>query len=246
MTPLSGKWDAHTHCTDPDHPMTATATYWQQQKLDGLIFGGIDPSDWDNQSRIKDACPITVLTSYGLHPWFIQQNPEPVCESAFGLLQQRISEADALGECGLDYFVAKTPEERQRQDRWCERHLDFAKQCHKPLILHVVRAHEPMLRQLQKTSGFRGLVHAFTADVTTAQAYLSLGFKISLDRRINPEKLATLLRGLPADAWVIESDAHGPDALGQMAERCATALGQSAEAILAAQGAKLGQIFTGA
>ena len=247
ISKVSGKWDAHTHCSSERNAEISTVTYWEKilHKLDGVIFGGIDPSDWHTQDILQQTLGAKVITSYGLHPWFIQNSAPEDRDKAWVLLQLKAQKAQAIGECGLDFALAKTKAARELQIVWCQRQVTLAARERKPLILHVVRSHNSMLDLLRQTQPLRGIVHAFAGDLPTARAYLSLGFKLSFDLRIKQSQLTALLHGLPADAWVIESDAHGPEALDFTAKRCATELGLSAEQVIEAQGKKLEPIFTG-
>ncbi len=135
----------------------------------------------------------------------------------------------AVGEIGLDHFVPGL--DRAHQARLCAAQLALAQAHRLPVILHVRRSVDSMLKLLrQGGSSHGGIAHAFNGSLQQAQVFITLGFKLgfggamTFDRAL---KLRRLAAQLPADALVLETDA--PDIAPQWlyrtaAERAAGAL----------------------
>ena len=118
----------------------------------------------------------------------------------------------AVGEIGLDGFVAKlnTPEALAKQQQFYKAQLKLAQQHELPVILHVRRSADLLLKGLRDTPVVGGIAHAFNGSLQQAQAFIALGFKLGFggaltyDRALQLRRLAT---ELPLSALVLETDA---------------------------------------
>ncbi|MEO6410812.1 MAG: TatD family hydrolase [Burkholderiaceae bacterium] len=125
----------------------------------------------------------------------------------------------AVGEIGLDHFI---PGDRTRQELFYVHQLALAREFGLPVILHVRRSVDAVLKQLRRTP-VRGIAHAFNGSEQQAQAFLELGCKLgfggnlTFDRALQIRRLA---QALPDDAIVLETDA--PDIPPQWLYRSAT------------------------
>ncbi len=203
------RWiDAHCHLTRRFHP-TALPLVFDELFAAGcraIVLGGVDPEDWQQQLEIPTT-QVQVIRVFGLHPWTVQERPLEHLQRDFAELQKRLPEAEALGECGLDYFRCKTEVERQKQIEWFEAQLVLAREQKKVCVLHVVRAHHEALRILGPFKGqLRGIVHSFWANPQIAKAWLDLGFHLSIHPRILQGDPHGLLASLPKDRLLFESD----------------------------------------
>jgi len=118
----------------------------------------------------------------------------------------------AVGEIGLDGFVPslQTPEAFAKQQLFYGVQLEYAQQHKLPVILHVRRSADPLLKGLRQTPVVGGIAHAFNGSMQQAHAFLDLGFKLGFggaltyDRALQLRRLAT---ALPLSALVLETDA---------------------------------------
>lgn len=146
----------------------------------------------------------------GLHPLHVEQEPPGALHWLAGTLDAARDDPHlvAVGEIGLDGFVAGL--DSHEQARCCAAQLALARDAGLPVILHVRRAVDPMLALLRRTRVCGGIAHAFNGSEQQARAFLELGFKLGFggamtqDRALQIRRLAA---GLPADAWVLETDA---------------------------------------
>ena len=118
----------------------------------------------------------------------------------------------AVGEIGLDGFVPElnTPEALATQQRFYKAQLKLAQDHQLPVILHVRRSADLLLKELRDIPVVGGIAHAFNGSLQQAQAFLQLGFKLGFggaltyDRALQLRRLAT---ELPLSAIVLETDA---------------------------------------
>ena len=122
----------------------------------------------------------------------------------------------AVGEIGLDYFVPELRESplSERQEHFYREQLRLAKQHSLPVILHVRRSADRLLKHLRALArdGYRwsGIAHAFNGSEVQAREFIKLGFKLGFGGTVTFEAanaIRHLARVLPLDSLVMETDA---------------------------------------
>ncbi len=116
----------------------------------------------------------------------------------------------AIGETGLDYYRIKSDCEWQRER--FRTHIQAARRCGKPLIIHTREAAADTLRIMTEEGADRagGVMHCFTESWEFARAALDLGFYISFSGIVTfkkAEALREVARKVPLDRMLIETDA---------------------------------------
>ena len=112
----------------------------------------------------------------------------------------------AVGEIGLDYFVPGL--DGPRQELFCREQLALARRHGLPVIVHVRRSADQLLRHLRQ-AGVAGIAHAFNGSEQQAREFVKLGFKlgfggaVTFDRALRIRRLAV---ELPLSAIVLETD----------------------------------------
>ena len=150
----------------------------------------------------------------GIHPLFTPQATEAHLVELDAALHahQHDPRLVAVGEIGLDGFVPtlNTPEALAKQQHFYRAQLQYAQQHQLPVILHVRRSADWLLKGLRQTPVLGGIAHAFNGSLQQAQAFIDLGFKLgfggalTFDRALQLRRLAT---ELPLSAIVLETDA---------------------------------------
>ncbi|WP_418318860.1 TatD family hydrolase [Piscinibacter sakaiensis] len=113
----------------------------------------------------------------------------------------------AVGEIGIDFFIPGLS--RERQEHFYAEQLALARRHELPVIVHVRRSADMLLKHLRRHAGNRGIVHAFNGSAQQAEMFVELGFKLgfggamTFDRALQIRRLA---ESLPADAIVMETD----------------------------------------
>ncbi|MCW8917353.1 MAG: TatD family hydrolase [Gammaproteobacteria bacterium] len=142
----------------------------------------------------------------GLHPLYLERHREADLVELRRLVERE--RPLAIGEIGLDYFVAGL--DRGRQQWLFEQQLALAEEFRLPVLLHVRKAHDPVLQTLRRFQLVGGIAHAFNGSAQQAQHYIELGFKLGFGGMLTYErstKIRALAGELPLEAIVLETDA---------------------------------------
>jgi TatD DNase family protein len=97
-----------------------------------------------------------------------------------------------------------------RQQLFYKAQLKLAQQHDLPVILHVRRSADLLLKALRQTPVKGGIAHAFNGSVQQAEQFIAMGFKLGFGGALTFERalqLRLLATQLPLDALVLETDA---------------------------------------
>ncbi len=150
----------------------------------------------------------------GIHPLYTPQATDADVVSLDAALHAHQDDPRlvAVGEIGLDGFVPtlNTPEAFAKQQVFYEAQLKVAQQHQLPVILHVRRSADWLLKGLRKTPVMGGIAHAFNGSMQQARTFIDLGFKLGFGGALTFERALQLRRlatELPLSAIVLETDA---------------------------------------
>ena len=137
------------------------------------------------------------ITAVGTHPL--------EAEEAAAFLSDRIVwDVDAIGEIGLDYACNAN---RERQQLVFEAHLDVAERENLPIVLHCVRAFEPVMRTLARYRLRAVIFHGFIGSVQQMQRAVDAGYYLSFgERTFRSPKTIEALRRTPPERLFFETD----------------------------------------
>ena len=164
----------------------------------------------------------------GIHPLFVPQAQEADLLALDHALTERRDDPRlvAVGEIGLDFFVPElcTPHMRERQWLFYTAQLQLAQKHGLPVILHVRRSADLLLKGLRQSRNSSGIAHAFNGSTQQAQAFVAMGFALGFGGTLTFERSLQLRRlacELPLSALVLETDAPDipPQWLYQTAEQ---------------------------
>ncbi len=147
-----------------------------------------------------------IFATVGVHPNYAEvEEPDP--DRLLELVDH--PKVVGLGETGLDYY-------RQQVDSTIQKarfrtHIEAARQCGLPLIVHSRSAREDTVAWVQEASkvGVEGVMHCFAEDWETARAALEAGFYISFSGIVtfkNAPDLREVARRVPRDRILVETD----------------------------------------
>lgn len=156
----------------------------------------------------------------GIHPLYVRDTPE---QEALARLAQALQtwrddpRLVAVGEIGLDYFVPDLQDEGSKalQERLYVAQLDLAVAHGLPVILHVRRSADGLLKHLRRLRDAGrpvpgGIAHAFNGSEQQAAAFVELGFKLGFGGAMTFERALQIRRlaaSLPQEAILLETDA---------------------------------------
>ncbi len=213
--------DSHTHFDDPRFDSDRDKVYLRAKRagIIAMIVPAVSAASWP---KIKEHAENynSIFPAYGLHPYFITQHkPEHL-----DLLKDWIIREHplAVGECGLDYFLPEL--DREKQKNFFRAQLEIAKEFDLPIILHARNAVEEAILLIKETGHHKGMVHSYNGSLQQAKQLINLGYYLSFGGAATYAqaiKLRTLIRELPIDRLLIETDAPdqpGADHKGQRNE----------------------------
>ena len=160
---------------------------------------------------------VTILT-VGVHPWQAGEGVLPTTDE--------IASAEAVGEIGLDKASAVDFSLQMVQ---FQAQLRLAEAYRKPVVLHVVRAYEEVLKALDEVQLPAVIFHGFIGSPELAERLIRRGFYLSFgERTFRSSKTLEALRSTPLERLFIETD-ESRMTLGEIYEKVAEAKGITCE-----------------
>ncbi len=152
----------------------------------------------------EDCAEISV--SVGVHP-NESDCQEPDADELLRLAQH--PKVVAIGETGLDYF--RSQGDLTWQHNRFREHIQAAKACNKPLIIHTRDSTADTLKVLAEEGADEvgGVMHCFVEDWESAQKAMDLGFYISFSGIVTFKTagdLREVAAKVPLDRILIETD----------------------------------------
>jgi len=203
--------DTHCHLDAPefDADRAAVLAASRAAGVAMIVVPAVQAADFDAVRALAGA-HRDVGYALGIHPMFVDR----AADADLARLRAALSAArgdprlQAVGEIGLDYFVPGLDRERQRQFYVAQ--LRLAAEFDLPVLLHVRRAVDHVLRELRRVRVPGGIAHAFNGSEQQAGIFLDLGLALGFGGAMTFER-ATRIRGLaarlPPEAHVLETDA---------------------------------------
>jgi len=200
--------DTHLHLDAAEFDSDRTAL-WQQARQAGVcqaIVPAVSAANFAAVGRMRSEFGVAV--AYGLHPMYLAEHQD----AHLALLAEWLERERpvAVGECGLDLFVPGL--DPARQEALLLAQLKLARRFDLPVILHVRRSADMLLKGLRQVRVAGGIAHAFNGSAQQAQAFIALGFCLGFGGAMTyqgSQRIRRLAASLPLSALVLETD--GPD-----------------------------------
>ena len=166
-------------------------------------------TSWENQPdviKMAEQYP-QIFASIGKHPT-TEGGHEPTVDDLLKAADN--PRVVAIGETGLDYF--RSEGDLTWQHERFHAHIDAAKACKKPLIIHTRAAAEDTMNTLRdrNASEAGGVMHCFAEDWEVAKAALDIGFYISFSGIVtfkSAKSVQEVAMKAPLDRILVETDA---------------------------------------
>lgn len=170
-----------------------------------MVCIGVTLESFDDMYRRIEPLDQVYCTA-GVHPDYeqvIEPSIESLCELA------ALDKVVAIGETGLDYYHQSGDLEWQR--RRFVTHIEAARECGLPLVIHTRDAREDTLDLLRRHEAHDvgGVLHCFTESWEMARAAIELGFYISISGIVTfhqAQNVRDMARQIPLDRLLIETD----------------------------------------
>lgn len=173
------------------------------------------------------------LRTEGVHPWDADMQ-------LVATLGEQLSDAQAVGETGLDFVHGPS---REVQTEALRAQLRLARERELPVVLHCVRAFEPLMRELAACEPRAVIFHGFIGSPEQARRALVKGYFLSFGERAfaSPKTLAAL-RETSLSQLFLETD-DSPVPIEEIYARAAEARGVPTEVLQRATLANYERIF---
>jgi TatD DNase family protein len=214
-------FDSHCHLDDAcfDADRGAVILRAQTAGVQRCLVPGVHPREWPRLVALR-AQWDGVRLALGVHPHALAEMGPEALRAALDALPQSLRDARAVavGEVGLDGLVARREDvSLEVQIAVLDAHIEIARSCDRPLVLHVVRAHEAALRALARHGLLRGVVHAYSGPAELVPAYLARGLHLGFAgvvTRLNAHKAQRAVCAVPRERLLIETDAPSQAPVG--------------------------------
>ena len=208
--------DTHCHldAAEYDADRDEVAARAQQAGVRGIVVPAVAAFNFQAAADCRRYAGVRI--ALGMHPMYVHVHRE----EHLALLDEAIRRERpvAVGEIGLDRFQSRIDrpgvheEDLERQEYFFVQQLKLAARHDLPVLLHIRRANDQILKQLRRIKVPGGIAHAFNGSLQQAQEYLKLGFKLGFGGAMTyarATRLRALAMELPLEAIVLETD--GPD-----------------------------------
>jgi len=207
--------DTHCHLDAPEFAQTLPGVIQAsiENNVQAILLPAVKAGNCQQVRELANQfgqeIPGLVYT-LGIHPLYTNQAQE----GDVSILQKEITKSLSdprfvgIGEIGLDYFEEGL--DPHKQEYFFNAQLDLAQKFQLPVILHVRRSQDAILKALRRHNIPSGIAHAFNGSFQQAEQFIELGFKLGFGGAATYERalqIRRLLTELPIDSIVTETDA---------------------------------------
>jgi TatD DNase family protein len=206
--------DTHCHLDAPEFtdsfPLIIRAA--KEKNVKAILLPAVKAADCTHVQELahqySQDIPGLVYT-LGIHPLYTNQAQESDIKTLEESITESLSDPRfvGVGEIGLDYFVEDL--DPHKQEFFFNAQLDLAQKYQLPVILHVRRSQDAILKALRRRKISGGIAHAFNGSFQQAEQFIELGFKLGFGGAATYERalqIRRLLKELPLDSIVTETD----------------------------------------
>lgn len=199
--------DSHCHLDAAEFDADRDAVYARALAagVSGIVVPAVERANFGAVAalcRDYSACH----PAYGIHPMYVARAEEGDLQALRETLQRE--PAVAVGEIGLDNFIPDA--DVTKQTHYFIEQLKIARDFDLPVILHVRKSVDLILRELRRFKPRGGIAHAFNGSRQQADEFIKLGFKLGFGGAMTwgrALKIRELAATLPLDSLVLETDA---------------------------------------
>lgn len=192
----------------------------------------------------------------GIHPMYVDRALPDHLDALRAAVERE--HPVAIGEIGLDFFVPE--HDAETQIFYYSEQLKIARDFDLPVLLHIRRAQDQILKQLRRIRVKGGIAHAFNGSRHQADEFIRMGFKLGFGGAMTyprATRLRELATTLPLESIVLETDApdippvfigkgrNSPEYLPRIAQVLAELRGQGLEEVAQATSANARAVLKG-
>lgn len=190
--------DAHCHVLLREEDVHPAQRGW-------CVLNATGVADWEETATTARDHPSHVIPSFGVHPWFVAQQPTDWLIQLERWLEH-FPQA-AVGEIGLDY--ARQHLSRNLQHSFFQSQLELAHRLGRPASIHCVRAWDTLADILKSCPSLPSgiLLHSFNGTASLVEPFLAVGTYFGFHaQRSTATHDRNLFTRIPPERILIETD----------------------------------------
>ncbi|MBW8897996.1 MAG: TatD family hydrolase [Massilia sp.] len=178
-----------------------------------IVIPAVGRGNFDVVRRLAHDVP-NASYALGIHPIYVPQAMDDDLAELRRQVEASLGDPRfvAIGEIGLDFFIPMLcePAMRARQERFLREQLRIARDFDLPVLTHVRRSQDQVLKHVRQIRPPGGIAHAFNGSFQQAQNFIDVGFHLgfggamTFTRALQIRRLAA---DLPLSSIVLETDA---------------------------------------
>jgi len=178
-----------------------------------IVIPAVERGNFEVVARLAAKSP-NASYALGIHPIYVPQARDEDLVALRAAVEGAMLDPRfvAIGEIGLDFFIPLLcePAMREKQERFFREQLRIARDFDLPVLTHVRRSQDQVLKHLRQIGPPGGIAHAFNGSEQQAQTFIKLGMHLgfggamTFTRALQIRRLAS---NLPLDRIVLETDA---------------------------------------
>jgi len=199
--------DSHCHLDVPDFAAERDAVIGRARAagVETMLTICTRLDQFDGVRKIAEAYD-RIWCSVGAHPHEAADHASLLTDQLLALTEH--PKVVGIGETGLDFHYDLSA--RDIQERVFRTHIAASRASGLPLIIHAREADSEIGRMIEEERPPPGVLHCFSSGRALAETAIKLGFYVSISGIVtfrNAEELRGIVRGLPLDRLLVETDA---------------------------------------
>jgi len=220
--------DTHCHldASEFDDDRDAVIQRSEAAGVGCMLVPAVAPDNFDTV-RLLAHRHRSLVYALGVHPLFTNNLAADWLAQLRAAVEQNRDDPRlvAIGEIGLDNFIDQ-PDVKTQETVYLEQ-LKLAAEFDLPVILHVRRSQDRLLKYLRQVPVCGGLAHAFNGSEQQAQQFIERGFALGFGGAMTfsrARQIRRLAATVTAQAFVLETDS--PDIAPEWIDRARNDPGQ--------------------
>lgn len=205
--------DTHLHldASEYDADRIEVVARANNVNVNRFVLPAVWVNNLDTVQRLAHQLPGAVYC-VGIHPVFVRKSVDNELARLADWVHANRSDPKlaAIGEIGLDGFIENP--DLDRQTRFFDFQLKLANKYDLPVVMHVRKAQDLVLKSLRKFKPMSGIAHAFNGSFQQAEQFIALNMALGFGGAstfTRAKQIRRLASQLPEQALILETD--GPD-----------------------------------
>ncbi|MDX1667991.1 MAG: TatD family hydrolase [Limnobacter sp.] len=202
--------DTHLHLDAQEFQadLPETIERARNANVNRFVLPAVHPDNFDAVRQLAHATPGAVYC-LGIHPCFVHHCQTDALDILFRQLKAHRGDPllAAVGEIGLDGFIENPDWPKQTEFFYAQ--LRLAKDFDLPVVMHVRKSQDLILKGLRRFQPCSGIAHAFNGSFQQAEQFLKLNMCLGFGGAstfTRARQIRRLVAQMPDEALVLETD----------------------------------------